>query len=229
MWWTVFKQKSMHSLQVLTNILRIAEAAACVCGFLTWQRWRSTPFKWYTFYLLFIVVAESLAAWSRPYKLDSLRVDFFTYIVVPCEFLSTFALFAAVAKTRKTKWLPVLCAGIYLVSLVVNAVFLEGRQHVYDSFNYTVGNLLMLVLIMSFIGRLLTSDDVLYFRHNIMFWFCSGWLLFYLGTLPYYGLSNILVYQYPEIYRAYSYLAYALNIIMYLLFAAGYIWGKPRS
>lgn len=99
---------------------------------------------------------------------------------------------------------------------------------IFNSFSSTVGNLLLLILIWSFFIQLVSSNAILTFRRNMLFWVSLGLLLFYLGAFPYYGLRNILARDFKEVYIIYTYIVYVLDILMYVMFTISFIWGKPN-
>ena len=72
------------------------------------------------------------------------------------------------------------------------------------------------------------SNKNKFIQRNKMFYINIGIMLFYVGTLPFFGLYNLIVKE-PEIWNIY-YLYFLLsNCLMYLLFTASFIWGKPKS
>ena len=71
------------------------------------------------------------------------------------------------------------------------------------------------------------NDDILEFSKNKMFYINIGLVLFYVGTLPFFGLYKLLIKE-IEIWNGYYLYFMVSNCIMYLLFAASFIWGKVK-
>ena len=86
----------------------------------------------------------------------------------------------------------------------------------------------MLILILSYFFQLVTSNSILNFKNNMLFWVCLGMLLYYLGTFPYFGLRNTFATNFQDVFNTYTYIAYFLNALMYLMFTISFIWGKPN-
>ena len=217
----------MHPYQVFAAVLNAAELAACICGFATWRKWRGTPWRMFILYLLFIIVEELFNLMTqRAHYIGVNKVV--TQLVILVEFVTAYTIFYRLAATRKEKLLPVMCAIVYLLCWLADTFIIQKLSFLWNSFAYTVGNMLLLMLILRFMIRLAMSDAILSFRRNMMFWVCAGWMLYYTVTLPYYGMHNTLAFKYPAIYISYSYVQFTLNILMYLTFAGSFLWSRPR-
>jgi len=208
-------------------ILRVFEFVACVTGFIHWGKIRASIFKWFPFYLSFIVLSEFIGQLLSDPAMKRTNIAFFNYFEIPIEFLFFFWLFFKTGKHYTYKSLPIFCAGTYLVCWLIDSLYLSKLQFSFYSFSYTIGNLLLLVLILRYFILLVTSNSILGFANDMMFWICTGLLLYYLGTFPFYGLRNTLGTNYPQLYSTYSYIMYALNSLMYLMFTFSFIWGRP--
>jgi len=140
----------------------------------------------------------------------------------------SFFLFYKAFKDTKFKLVPILCIVLYIVSWIIDMLFLSGKHNFFYSFSYTVANLLLLILLLIYFSQLVFSDAILTFQHNMMFWISTGFLIYYMGSFPYYGLRNTLALKHYSLYVRYSYLEYLLNCIMYIMFTLSFIWGKPN-
>lgn len=218
----------MKTQEMLLMILRVTEALAFGCSLVHWKRWKGTPWRWFSLFLLFIVGAEAFGVYTFEHKMLHARNIFFNYILIPAEFGTAFSIFYTTADSRATRRITVLFAIVYLLSLLADLLFLQSTKLPFFSASYMTGSLLLLVLILWFFISLTASSEILSFANSMLFWVCSGWLIFYLGSLPYYGLRNTLLLHYRSIYFAYSIAALCLNVTMYLLFAIGYLWSRPR-
>ena len=74
----------------------------------------------------------------------------------------------------------------------------------------------------------LRSDQVLNYRNSRMFWISIGLLIFYLGSLPLYGVWNTLAKNYPAVFNTYWMVLINLNYLMYISFSISFIWGKQK-
>jgi hypothetical protein len=210
-------------------ILQVLEFVACVTGLIYWRKIRTSVFKWFPAYLGFIVISECVGQMLNKPGMENANHAFFNYFEIPVEFLFFFWLFYITGKDNKYKALPLVCAGLYLLCWLTDTLYLSKMHFSFYSFSYTMGNLLLLVLIMRYFILLVTSNHILGFRNDMLFWICTGLLLYYLGTFPYYGLINTFGILYPKLYSGYSLVMYALNSLMYLMFTFSFIWGRPST
>jgi hypothetical protein len=214
---------------LLQILLYVMEGVAAVTAFIYMKKWKDTYWKWFPWYLLFIVIGEITGSYFTAYKMYVAVFDLCMYILIPVEFLFFFWIFYKAFKAEKIRWLPIACALVYCVCLVTDVVFFRNTQFITFSFSYTVGNVLLLILILNFFLSLMNSESVLKFRQNILFWVSIGLLVYYLGSCPFYGLKNLLVYKhYKTLYLPYAMFVYILDSLMYLTFALSFIWGKPN-
>lgn len=213
----------------LLFILNIAELTACITGFVFLKKLKNSFLRYFPFYLAFIVLSEIIGWCLKLLDMKIMNKAFYNYLVIPAEFLFFFWIFSRSLNSKGRGGLPLACAAIYLLIWLTDILYFGNRQFWFYSFSYTIGNLLMLVLIFRFFIQLVTGNQILHFKSNMMFWICSGLLLFYLGTFPYFGLLNTLAANYPELHNSYRSLVLALNILMYLMFTFSFIWGKPNT
>lgn len=81
--------------------------------------------------------------------------------------------------------------AIYLLTLLADMLFFnQMRKFWFSSLSYLVGNIILLILIIIFF--LVSQTGTTTYQGNMMFWTCTGLLVFYLGSLPFYGLWNTL-------------------------------------
>lgn len=85
----------------------------------------------------------------------------------------------------------------------------------------------MLLVILEYYKQI-TSQEILNFNKNKMFYINLGITLSYIGTLPFMAFLSLLV-KYKEIWDMYfSYFLISVSV-MYILFASSFIWGKQSS
>lgn len=209
-----------------TIILNFFELAACITGFLFWNKVRNTYWKWFPVYLAIIVVIELTGEYFLYIHRDlAINVAIYRYIGLPFEFLFIFWLFYQYAKPRK--W-PLLLAAIYVVVWILDQVYFSKMNLYFDSFSYTIGNALLLICLFIFFIRFSNSNAILHYRSSMLFWVSLGLLIFYVGTLPFYGMRTTLYREYRSLFYVYWYIQFFLNYCMYSLFMVAFIWGRPK-
>ncbi len=187
---------------------------------------RDNHFKWFAFYLLYIFIADLFGEFMNIMQIHNQW--FYACLVIPVEFAFFFWLFYKASMTKTEKRLPIIFLGIYSMSLIFDFLYFAKHLFPFYSFSYSIGNLLLLILIISFFIQLTNSDLILTYRNNMMFWISIGLLIFYLGSLPYYGLFNEFAFKYVRLNIIYNKVSKILDCTMYLMFAFSFIWGKPN-
>jgi hypothetical protein len=213
-------------MPLVNIILNCFELAACITGFLFWNKIRHTYWKWFPVYLAIIVAIELTAEYFSYVQLNQPINDaIYWYIGLPLEFLFFFWLFYQYFKPRK--W-PLILASIYVVIWFLDQVYLSNMNLNFDSFSYTIGNALLLIYLFIFFIKFSNSNAILHYRSSMFFWVALGLLIFYVGTFPFYGMRTTLIREYPGIFYVYWYIQFFLNYCMYSLFIVAFIWGRPK-
>ncbi len=205
------------------------ELLSLIAGLIYLLKVKKTIWLVFLFYLGFIVLGESVANYLHHYTIYKTHVNkIYNYILIPSEFFFFFWLYYKHAKSKRSKLLVAACFFLYIISFIADQYFFQGKKFIFDSFSYSMGNLLLLLVIISFFISFSKTDEILYYKSSIIFWVSLGAIVFYLGTMPYFGLMHLLYDKYRTLFNFYTYLMFAFNWAMYLLFIVGFIKWKPR-
>ncbi len=217
----------MTHVDILRWVLNAMELIACISGFYYYNKVKNTFWRFFPFYLGFIFLMELTAKFSvLILKSTSFNVALYTYFGIPIQFLFFFWIFYQYNKnTRIASW-SIYAAVIFIISLIIDQTIMKNGKYWFFSISYTVGNILLLVLIIRFFVDLVLSENVLHFKKMQMFWVCLGLLIFYLGSLPFFGLNNTLRQNHPSLYSYYWYVQMGLNYCMYACFSISFIWSR---
>lgn len=221
----------MGAISIFQYILYGLELAACITGFIYWKKIKGSFWKWFPFYLAFIVVSEQTGNYLNyidTEKAIDIKNKLLSYFVIPVELLFLYGLYYMLAATRSAKRLVIACALIYMAGFIADLVYFSKKEFIFSSFSYCVGNLSLLITIISFFVQFVKGDQLINFRSSIAFWVSVGALVFYLGTLPFFALYWFLANEYFNIYLLYAHVMLVLNWIMYILFCIAFIWGKVK-
>lgn len=210
-------------------MLNVCEAAACAAGFLHWNKIKNSHWKWFPIYLAVIVVAELTGKYFYYAKMDYPKMIMYDYIVVPMEILFFHYMFYKEFSNTKAAKLPLAGSFVYILAVIIDSVLLKDKYHWFLSYSYALGVVLLVIYITIFLFRLAGGKAVLGFKSNFVFWVCVGLLLFYLGSLPFYGLYNTFYKKYHQSFISFAYLNYVFNYLMYLSFVIAFKWGKLKS
>jgi hypothetical protein len=212
----------------MQHILYLLELVACITGFIYWSKIKGSFWKWFPIYLAVICAVELTADvlnYNQEYEIKNLIYNNFS---IPLEFLFFYWLYYKYAIGKRRRQLVILCIIVYLSSIVLDQLYFRNTNFYFNSFSYCIGNMMLLMAIISFFIQFATSNEIIHFKRSMIFWVSLGTLIFYLGSLPFYGLYNLLYKKYFDVFVFYSYIMYVCNWIMYSLFTVAFIWGKPK-
>jgi len=214
----------MHkSFPILTHVLLYLELIAAGVGLLYFRKIIKTPWIWFTAYLCIIAVSDFfISDIVDVFKID--KQYFYAYLIIPLQFVFFYWLYAL--KSLKNKEVFFIFLGLYVLSFIPVELYFEKLRVVY-SFNYTVGTLLLMILVFLEFKKLIHNDDILEYKKNKMFYINIGVMMFYVGTLPFFGLYNLIIKE-PYIWSMYYLYFLISNCLMYALFIASFIWGKLK-
>ncbi|RZJ50086.1 MAG: hypothetical protein EOO19_04010 [Chryseobacterium sp.] len=207
----------------LQNTMRISEGIAALASILYYKKIRETHYRYFSFFLITIFSCELLGKYGGEYISFSKNI-FYNYFVIPLEFIFLYWLYAYKSLNQKKMfWLFLV---LFALSYVVTEVFFFTDKQIF-SFNYTFGSLLLMILVIMEYYKQVNSDNILNFAKNRMFYINLGVTLFYIGTLPFWAFYFQL-FEYPEIWNLYFNYFLISGIVMYILFASSFIWGKQN-
>ncbi|WP_298119475.1 hypothetical protein [Flavobacterium sp.] len=209
----------------LLDLLHICEFIALFFGVLKFNSVKQSYWKWFVYYISYIFIYEIVTAFlSEVYKINVEKVS--SLIQIPLEFIFLYWLFAF--KSLKIKKLFYIFTLTYLFSMVLEFNLTNLKSFTFYSLSKTFGTLLLLILVVLEFMKQIKSDSILKFKEDKMFYINIGVILFYVGNMPFFGLYRNII-EFPEIWNSYYKYFMLSNCVMYLLFAASFIWGKVKS
>jgi hypothetical protein len=215
--------------KILIKSLLYFELLPVIFGILYFKKFKDTYWKYFIYYLGFIFIAGALHNWIIQKYFNYLGDDFgnyfLSYFVIPIEFLFFYWLYAY--KSLNQKKLYWIFSILYLLSFAFHALIKETISSIY-SFNYVVGAFFLGILVFLEYMKQIKSDDIIKFKDNMMFYVNLGVCMLYIGTLPFFSFFGILLKN-MDIYINYYTIFLIVNHLMYLLFTAAIIWGKPNT
>ncbi|WP_140998854.1 hypothetical protein [Flavobacterium profundi] len=214
----------MHKLHPeIIDLLLWCEFLCAIVAIIKFNEIKNTYWKWFVFFIVYIFIIEKYG--THIFNLFSIEKKiYFAFIGIPLEYIFFFWLYSI--KSLKNKKLFFIFTLFYFLSFIPIELYFKSFDIIY-SFNTTMGSFLLMILVFLEFQKQILNDDILKFKQNKMFYINIGIMLFYVGTLPFFGLYNLIVKE-PEIWNIY-YLYFLLsNCLMYLLFTASFIWGKAK-
>ncbi len=203
--------------------MRMSEGIAALTSILFLKKIKKSHYQYFSIFLIIIFICELIGKYGSEYFTFS-KNAFYNYFVIPLEFIFLYWLYAYKSlNQKKIFWLFV---GLFGSSYIVNELYFLKNKQIF-SFNYTFGSLLLMFLVIMEYYRQVNSENILNFAKNRMFYINLGVTLFYIGTLPFWTFYLQLV-EHKEIWGLYFSYFLISGIMMYLLFACSFIWGKQN-
>lgn len=214
----------MNEHPILDGFRLGLEILSALVGLIYLPKLKNSYWKWFSIYLVFIVLQEVFWLEKRSF-LGILDRDYFAYIGIPVQYIFFYWLYAY--KSLNNKSLFIICSIIYFSSLPFR-LFLEKSDLVY-SINVGLGTTLLFILVILEFLKQIKNENILQFWHNKMFYINLGVILCYVGTLPFYVFFDYLKnYNKIILDRYYIYFLLA-NCLMYLLFTVSFICSSQKS
>lgn len=213
----------------LKIMLNLFELVAFITGILYWNEVRNSFWKWFVVYCGIVFLTE-VSGKLIGYGLQNpaLNANLYFFFGIPVQVLFFFWFFYQWFERKNDKLIPLIGVFIYIAAWVVELLFLREKKMWFSSFSYLIGNVIIFQMLLVCFFRFVNSNEVLYYKRSRIFWVGTGMLLFYTGTLPFYGLRNYWYFNYKEVFYPYWAATYILGSLMYLFFAFAFIWGKQK-
>ncbi len=214
----------MNTIQeILDQLTLVCEIIAAIVALAYYPKIKNTYWKWFVLYLVFIVLESIILKY---FDLKKTRMYIYDFLIVPIEFFFFFWLYAIQSLKRKNLFW-IFCS-IYFLSYLPHLFYTEAYKTI-NATSYIVGCLLLFVLVILEFHKQIISEDILLFKQNKMFYINVGVTLFYIGSLPLLAFFENLYKNENTIFMVYFTYFLSSSNLMYLLFAASFIWGKPNK
>jgi hypothetical protein len=210
--------------KILGETLIWLQFFAAIIALLYLPKLKNSYWKWFSVYLCIIFLVEAFSKWGLSTH-PSYRAYLYDFFGIPIQFLFFYWVYAL--KSLKNKKLFWVCIALYCLSFLPYFTLFTKKNIVY-SLSYTVGNILLMFMVFLEIFKQIKSEKILLFRVNFMFYINIGIMLFYIGTLPFFSFYGLILKNHTLWSNYYTFFMVA-NHIMYLLFIAAFIWGKPNT
>jgi hypothetical protein len=220
----------MNIFIILKATLMLLEIVACITAFVTIPRNTGSFWKWMPFFLLLVVVGELVGHYlAYVPKLREYNPILFNYFLYPVQIIFTSWLIfknTALYHPKRARWI-LYAIAVYIICWVIDFIVIpDPSSEAYTSSN-SVGATVILFALALFYFYYINSEDIIVFKRARIFWVSAGIFLYYIATLPFEGLRNILLEQ-PKVFLIWWYIYMGLACTMYLLFIIGFICAKKK-
>jgi hypothetical protein len=211
-----------------SSLIKYFELMAGVTGVICYYRKPNTIWFGFALFLICLYCMEQLGSWFIYKEMYAKNTNLYKWIVIPTLFTMYHAVYFSISSIR-IRYFVLTSSILFLLFALFENIY-WSTDHFYSiSLTLSFGCLAVLLLSMSYFFQLLKSDQILYFKHSMPFWFCLGLLIFYLGGFPYLTFFNSMsIAKNQDIVKTYRWIFISLNWIMYFVFTIGFIWSKPK-
>lgn len=189
-------------------------------------RVRRTAFRTVPFYLAFIIAFDIINNLLRDDRI--LVTNIINRLIIPAEFVYILLLGYLLLESKTLRKWIMGAIILYLILLAKDWIFPSGKARLYVT-SYTTGVLGLVVLCAVLYYELLNSSRLFAFYREPVFWFFTGVLIFYLGTLPIHLYWNLAATHDRELLIKLKNLFDTLMCIMYFFYSLSmlsFLWKK---
>ncbi len=211
-----------------------SEIIAAILGTIFYYKYKNTAFKYVLFVLWFIVISETLGHFYRElhlYYTDEKGVKYNWWIfnvlytiVYPVLYL----IYYKTLLTKKFRICIVIFIVIFLLTSLINWVFLESFFTGSSKYPDIIGSLFLTICIIFYFVELLQSEKIISFQKSIPFWISVGLLIYHTSIIPFSVVKDTYALLSDEAIKKMFLINYILAIAMYCIFSFGFIWSRKE-
>jgi hypothetical protein len=215
--------------ELADQLIRYFELLAGLTGIVCYYKKRQSIWFVFAVFLVCLFGFEALGHYLGIHNMGKYNTNMFKWIVVPLLFGIYHLIFYKINNGPIKKYIAITYL-LFLLLVIFENIFLNKTHALQISLSISIGCISLLYFSLYYFFSLVKSDDLLYFKTSMAFWFCCGILLFYLGSFPYFTFFNSLaISKNKTVASNYRWVFIFLNYIMYLLFTIGFICSKPKQ
>jgi hypothetical protein len=222
------------SLPTFRLFVPFSELLAAIIGTIYFYKYKHTHLKYFLFILWYIVLTEFTGWYSSHYDVlgffdkEGIHYNLWMYNLMYLIFFPVILWMysKSINKIIYKKWIYAFIL-IYLLFSIMNWLFIQNFKYEWSELPDVVGTLFLAVSIIFYFIELLKSDKIITYQKKLLFWISIGLLIFHIGTLPF--TIKITGYALLKGIHNLFLIVWILAIIMYLLFAFGFIWSDKEE
>jgi hypothetical protein len=143
-------------------------------------------------YVLMDTIGNVMAAF---YKTNNL---FLYNLVYDVQFLVIDYCFYHWLRRKALKNLAIAFLVAFPIFVLVNTIWFQGF-FTWQTYSYVFGGGFIFVLSIEYLWELYISEETKSIFHDPVFWFVLSWILYFGITVPYFGMLNYLLKNYPSL------------------------------
>lgn len=196
------------------SVTSCVEVASVVCALLLYRKHKAYYFYFFMVYLASAYLADIL---GELYRSEGNRWLYNIYTFF--EFSSIVFIYKFLLEEKFSKNILIGLAIFFYTWYAATFVF-----HQFEIYTVILLGFIITTIIFLYLKELLNSNKIISFQVSLPFWISVGFLIYYLGTLPFFsllylgGMKDRLLFTVLE----------TLIIVMHLIFIAGLLWSKRQ-
>jgi len=204
----------------LLFVVTAAEFVAAVVAIIHYKKYRISNEKYFLFFLWYTFFVDLIGA-GMGYLFGLENWLLYNGFMITI-FLFYFYWYNSILRSLRFRKFIRLFSIVFLGVATVSFIFQE--VNVYHKYTFVTGAVFVLILTVFHFYQLLNSNQVLVIKYKLSFWISTGLLLFSVGMIPLFSLSEYLDFQ----GTGFVVTLVSLNIILYSCYIIGFIWTKKK-
>jgi len=205
------------------------EIAAFFASLIAWPVIKSNTYLRLFPLLLFIVV--SVETYETFFRNGNQKNNALVYnIQVPAQYLVYFAILYFAINNKKFKKLIIFLSIIFPILAIITEISFK-RPGSFNSWAYSLGSIIVIIGIIYRFIEIFQSDEWDGFITNPFFYMLLAFLIFNIGTLPYFIMANWLWFHRNDrqtVILLYNVMS-VLNYILYSTYTIAFLWMKKKG
>lgn len=222
------------SLETFRLFVPFSELIAAIIGTFYFYKYKYTHLKYFLYILWYIVITELTGWYAAEYDVlgffdeQGTHYNLWMYNLMYLIFFPVILMIyeKSIKRLMYKKFIKAFVV-IYLIFSIINWVFIQNFRYEYSELPDVLGTLFLAVSIIFYFIELLKSDKIIIYHKKLLFWISIGLLIFNVGTLPF--TVKITSYALLKGIHNLFLIVWVLAILMYLIFAFGFIWSNKEE
>ena len=209
---------------MLIYIAKFFELCSLVFALVYFYKYRCTYLRYILYFLAYVVINGIIAGQLIPIELLPNNSIFYNvHQVILFLFLFRLA-YISVDKPKNKKRIigfTIIYSVIQIGDIIYNNFFLD-----YLSISYLAGAILTILAIIYYATELLLSRSIINLKQNLLVWFFSGNLMYFIGYIPIHFLYFLALAN--DLSSVIKIVHVVLIVMQNILFILGFVWAKRK-
>lgn len=185
------------------------------------------PFRWFAILIILLAILETIA--SAIGFFYHIKNHFIFNIIYILELLLVPFFFTYWLRRPWIKKVIRVYIIIFILFVLINTLWIQGFFTL-QTYSFVLGGSFMLVLSVSYLWQLFTSEESQNIFRDPIFWFSLAYLLYFAVSVPYLGMLNYLWTNYPSFTTLYYELIFDATICLFnVLLTIGFLCMKTKT